>query len=265
VFLTMNAQARMKNFQIAKRLVRRHWSIIIVAALGLTPRAEAQRLDPVGQPLLPAAESSFSEISGEPSGAAAEPKLRNWASATVSGAKDTAARIWNWRPRMPRIFGDSSRPLEQTQRGPEGPILLQDSTFYLQSGRPQGLGGRGESLLAAPAQVLQVPVTTSPEPAKIELPENAITLASAKPLPENVLGQVDLIYPAQIRELIAGWCGSAAKDVEVALAPDGILELQMRAASQQDAQMLSDQIIPLPELKRYRISLTITSTSSPMN
>ena len=71
------------------------------------------------------------------------------------------------------------------------------------------------------------------------------------------------IHPDQMRGYIAGSCSRPVRNLEVALAPDGNLDIRLRAETPRDAELLSNQIMLLPELKRYRVSLTVNSSGDP--
>jgi hypothetical protein len=231
--------------------------MLFVAVFGLCPCAVAQQSDWRAQ--VSVADNPTVGTAGQPSNTEATPK--SWMQITVGSAKDTVYRICKWRP---RLFGNSTVPPSESGKASSAAMHMAfdnrgDFSASLDSPRRLNQGIHADAAPGATTQVLQVPTMTSLEPAKFDFTEDAIALASAKVFPENALGTRDIIYPTQIRDFIAHSCGSAAKDLEVALAPDGVLELQMRADSEQDAIMLSDQIMPLPELKSYRLSLTITT------
>jgi hypothetical protein len=190
---------------------------------------------------------------------AAEPESTNWALARIKEARATVTQICRWRPRTPNVFGQPAPTAETID--PKLTLSISEYTNEL-SARLDAQPVRSRCL---PVEVLQIPVNGNVEPTSTNRPDEYVILASAKALPDTLPAVEGLIYPAELRDYITRSCGPAAKDVEVTLTSVRTLEIGLRADNQLDAALLSDQIIRLPELGRFHLSLTITSNSGRPN
>jgi hypothetical protein len=189
----------------------------------------------------------------------AEPEPRNWAAVTFRAVRGQLTGVFRWRPRWPRLFVRRSERdqsfTEPILPVPEAsPSATQPSSDLSLSGGAR-LTDTAEYQWQAAAHGKEQVTSAAPACA---LPDGTATPVSAL-FEERVLCGPGFIYPARMARFIGAVCGKSPSDISCALVSQDELEIQVHAATSQEATAISNHLLQLPELKAYRLCLKIST------
>jgi hypothetical protein len=203
-------------------------------------------------------EQPVTNSSGDISNRSAEPEPRNWAAVTFRAVRGRLTSLFQWRPNSPRTSG--RRPnYDQAYPEPMLPASDGSQSAMQPSSTPSSPGGAG--LIVAPGNYQWQAATRSTEQHSSTAPPSASsdrtgTQVSAL-FEDRVLCGPGVIYPTRMAKFIAGVCGKSPSDVSCALVSEDGLEIQVRAATSEEATAISNRLLQLPELKGYHLSLNV--------
>jgi hypothetical protein len=181
------------------------------------------------------------------------PSSEGWLRTKVNRMRHAVSRVL-WGP------GHTSQTAGEGQAGVA--TSQTEVSLPLDGRKVLALNDRPAKSVPTSSEVVQVPSRVSSAPANTVIEDAPISLDSPRVVQSGSVGPAGSIHPDQMRDYIAGSCSRPVHGLDVALATDGTLDIQLRADSPHDAELISNQIMLLPELKRYRVSLTV-NTSTP--
>jgi len=198
--------------------------------------------------------------SGDIGNPSAEPEPRNWAAVTFRAVRGQVTGVFRWRPSWPRLFGRGSDH-DQSYTEPILPVPKAIPSATQPSSDPSFpvdarlTDAPSEYQWQAAAHGTEQVISAAPACA---LPDGTATPVSAL-FEERVLCGPGFIYPARMARFIGAVCGKSPSDISCALVSQDELEIQVHAATSQEATAISNHLLQLPELKAYRLCLKINT------